>query len=435
MLRERKQQFLTRLEQLLGAVQESERREIMSDFESHFQEAYEAGRSEEEIFLSLGSEQAIAREILAQYGMELPSVQEPPAAEKEAGPNAASSDRGASAHSIFTAPIGSRTDSPLRLIRLETDVVDVHLDTHDGDDIFYHFDSFDASQFDVREVREGDIYRLTVQLRRSGMKRFFSSVSGALHVRIPASFGGTVEMACGSGDAEVRQIRTERFDAELKSGDLTIRDSTCGYITARMKSGDAELHNCTCVKADLHTLSGDVTIFGLQADEFALRAASGDIELHQLAAQALRAELLSGDMHIVEGQGATWTFTAASGDLELASIAADVHIDVASGSISTRNVCGSLTVLAKSGEVECELASGTRQAALENKAGNVRLLVPSEMQELELEASTVLGAVSVRLPQFPEGHAQTSRFRGQLGENGPKVQLATKVGSISVASI
>lgn len=49
----------------------------MSDFESHFQEAYEAGRSEEEIFRSLGSEQAIAREILAQYGLELPSVQEP----------------------------------------------------------------------------------------------------------------------------------------------------------------------------------------------------------------------------------------------------------------------------------------------------------------------------------------------------------------------
>ncbi|MDG0874100.1 DUF4097 family beta strand repeat-containing protein [Paenibacillus thiaminolyticus] len=434
MLRERKQQFLTRLEQLLIPVPEAERREIMSDFESHFQEAYEAGRSEEEIFRSLGSEQAIASEILAQYGLELPSVQEPPAAEKEAEPHAAS-DRSTSAHSTFTAPLGSRTDSPIRLIRLETDVVDVHLDTHDGEDIFYHFDSFDAGQFDVREAREGDIYRLTVQLRRSGMKRFFSSVSGALHVRIPASFGGAVEMACGSGDAEVRQIQAKRFDAELTSGDLTIRDSTCGHITARMKSGDAELHDCTCVKADLHTLSGDVTIFGLQADEFALRAASGDIELHQLAAQALRAEVLSGDMHIMEGQGATWTFTAASGDLELASIAADVHIDVASGSISTRNVCGSLTVMAKSGEVECELASGTRQAALENKAGNVRLLVPSEMQELELEASTVLGSVSVRLPQFPEGHAQTSRFRGQLGENGPKVQLATKVGSISVASI
>lgn len=434
MVSERKQQFLTRLEQLLGAVPEAERREIMSDFESHFQEAHEAGRSEEEIFRSLGSEQAIAREILAQYGFELPNVQEPLAAEEEAVPYAAS-NRSALAHSAFTAPFGSRTDSPLRLIRLETDVVDVHLDTHDGEDISFHFDSFDAGQFDVREMREGDTYRLTVQLRRSGMKRFFSPVSGDLHVSIPASFGGTVELACGSGDAEVRQLRAERLDAELKSGDLTIVDSSCGHLTARMKSGDAELHDFTCVNADLHTLSGDITIFDLQADEFALKAVSGDIELHRLAAQALRAELLSGDMHVVEGQGATWKFTAASGDLELASIAADVHIDVASGSISTKSVLGSLTVLAKSGEVECELASGTNQATIENLAGNVRLLVPSDMQELELEASTVLGSVSVRLPQFPEGHAPTSRFRGQLGSNGPRVQLATKVGSISVASI
>lgn len=412
---ERKQQFLSQLEQLLRAVPEAERREIISDFESHFQEAYEAGRSEEEIFRSLGSERAIAREILAQYGAELPIDQAPPVSDQDAEPIAAS-HREESAHSSFTEPFGSRTDSSLRLIRLETDVVDVHLDTHDGEDIVYHFDSFDAGQFDVREAREGDAYRLTVQLRRSGMKRFFSPVSGDLHVRIPASFGGTVELACASGDAEVRQLRAERLDAELKSGDLTICDISCGHITARMKSGDAVLRNCTCGKADIHTLSGDVTILDVQAHEFALRAASGD-------------------MHIVEGRGDTWKFTAASGDLELASIAADVHIDVASGSISTKNVTGSLAVLAKSGEVECELASGTREASIENLAGSIRLLVPSDMQELELEASTVLGAVSVRLPQFPEGHAQTSRFRGQLGENGPAVQLATKVGSISVASI
>nr|WP_242069785.1 DUF4097 family beta strand repeat-containing protein [Paenibacillus dendritiformis] len=434
MVSERKHQFLTRLEQLLGAVPEAERREIMSDFESHFQEAHEAGRSEEEIFRSLGSEQAIAGEILAQYGLDLPSVQEPPAAREEAEPNA-DPDRSAAVHNAFADPFGSGTDSSLRLIRLETDVVDVHLDTHDGQDISYHFDSFDAGQFDVRETREGDAYRLTVQLRRSGMKRFFSPVSGDLHVQIPASFGGTVELACVSGDAEVREIRAERLDAELKSGDLTIVDSSCGHVTARMKYGDAELHDCTCGKADLHTLSGDVTIFDLRADEFALKAASGDIELHRLEAQALRAELLSGDMHIVDGRGDTWKFTAASGDLKLASIAADVHIDVASGSISTKNIRGSLNVLAKSGEVECELASGTNQAAIENLAGNVRLLIPSEMRELELEASTVLGTVSIRLPQFPEGHAPTSRFRGQLGENGPKIQLATKVGSISVASI
>ncbi|CAH8248399.1 DUF4097 family beta strand repeat-containing protein [Paenibacillus melissococcoides] len=431
---ERKHQFLTRLEQLLGAVPQAERREIMSDFESHFQEAHEAGRSEEEIFRSLGSEQAIARKILAQYGLELPNGLAASAVDEEAEPNAAS-HYNESARSAFGAPFGSRTASQLRLIRLDTDVVDVHLDTHDGEDISYHFDSFDAGQFDVREAREGDAYRLTVQLRRSGMKRFFSPVSGDLHFRIPASFGGIVELACGSGDAEVRQIRAERLDAELKSGDLTIADSSCGHLTARMKSGDAELHDCTCHKADMHTLSGDIRIFDLRADEFALKAASGDIELHRLAAQALRAELLAGDMHIVDGRGATWKFTAASGDLELASIAADVHIDVASGNISTKNIRGSLAVLAKSGEVECELASGTSQATIENLAGDVRLLVPSDMQELELEASTVLGTVSVRLPQFPEGHAPTSRFRGQLGENGPKVQLATKVGSISVASI
>ncbi|BBB92005.1 MAG TPA: DUF1700 domain-containing protein [Methylomusa anaerophila] len=62
-----KQEFLSKLEELLKSMPEGERKDILYDYEEHFQNGMANGKSEEEIAGSLGSPQTIAKEILAGY--------------------------------------------------------------------------------------------------------------------------------------------------------------------------------------------------------------------------------------------------------------------------------------------------------------------------------------------------------------------------------
>src|SRR5690625_3134407 len=65
-----KKEFLTELKSLLIQISEDERKDIMQDFEEHFQIGLEEGETEEEIASGLGSPEQIAKELLATYHIE-----------------------------------------------------------------------------------------------------------------------------------------------------------------------------------------------------------------------------------------------------------------------------------------------------------------------------------------------------------------------------
>lgn len=62
-----KEQFLRELSGHLRKVSEEERRDILYDYEEHFQFGLEEGKTESEIIKGLGSPKAIAKEMLALY--------------------------------------------------------------------------------------------------------------------------------------------------------------------------------------------------------------------------------------------------------------------------------------------------------------------------------------------------------------------------------
>jgi uncharacterized membrane protein len=66
-----KYNFLNELERQLAKLPEEDRREIMQDYEEHFEFAVEAGKSDEEVIASLGSPEKIAKEVAADYHVEL----------------------------------------------------------------------------------------------------------------------------------------------------------------------------------------------------------------------------------------------------------------------------------------------------------------------------------------------------------------------------
>ena len=65
-----KDQFLTKLEASLKRLPSDERQDIVQDFEEHFTIGLAEGKTEEEISVSLGSPQQIAKEMVATHHVE-----------------------------------------------------------------------------------------------------------------------------------------------------------------------------------------------------------------------------------------------------------------------------------------------------------------------------------------------------------------------------
>ena len=66
-----KYNFLNELERKLARLSADDRQEIMEDYENHFTFAKEAGKSDEEVIASLGTPAQLAKEVLADYQLEL----------------------------------------------------------------------------------------------------------------------------------------------------------------------------------------------------------------------------------------------------------------------------------------------------------------------------------------------------------------------------
>ncbi|MBC6153328.1 DUF1700 domain-containing protein, partial [Listeria booriae] len=61
-----KQDFLNELNQRLELLDPKERRELLSDYQEHFRNGIEAGKSEEQIVFDLGKPEEIAADILSE---------------------------------------------------------------------------------------------------------------------------------------------------------------------------------------------------------------------------------------------------------------------------------------------------------------------------------------------------------------------------------
>ncbi|WP_338450169.1 DUF1700 domain-containing protein [Niallia oryzisoli] len=66
-----KNEFLAELKASLKKIPSDERQDILQDFQEHFDIGLEEGKTEEEISASLGSPQQIAKELVANYRVEM----------------------------------------------------------------------------------------------------------------------------------------------------------------------------------------------------------------------------------------------------------------------------------------------------------------------------------------------------------------------------
>ncbi|MCE5168826.1 DUF4097 family beta strand repeat-containing protein [Paenibacillus profundus] len=436
-------EFLVKLERLLEGIPDSERKEIMSDFETHFEEAREMGKTDEEIVRSLGSVQSIADEIIEQYrphaapsggsGEEKPESGERKEPFQAGGLNFDLPNFGHSSPERDLAY--GHVGAAIHAANIMTDMADVFTESYDGDTFAYRFDSSDPEQYEVIEEISHDTYNIKVMLRRTGAKRFFSFISSAgadLHVRVPQSFRGSMRLHSNSGDVKLRYLQNEQLHIQVNSGDASIENSSIGLLRIDAKSGDVEMENCRFGVLEAEALSGDLAMENVAAQRAHLKSTSGDMELEDVEAGELVMELLSGDLNVRDGRGVNWSCSTASGDVKLVRIAADVEAASASGDVAVQDICGTLRVDVKSGDIRCAIGPDTGACYIDNVAGSIDARLASSIRQMQLEASALLGDLSLNVPLLQRRKGSDGFFEGGIGEGGPLVRLSTKVGDVNV---
>ncbi len=168
-------------------------------------------------------------------------------------------------------------------------------------------------------------------------------------------------------------------------------------------------------KLDLESVSGDVDVFGIPA-EIDAESVSGDVTV-ELASGDVDLEAVSGNILIREVRG----------ELEAATVSGDITVE--SGVLEGGNF---ETV---SGKIMIDVALDRGRVEMESMSGNIKLIVPpSTSADFEIETfsgsidNNLTGDRAVRTSK----HAPGSELQFSTGSGGPKVELSSFSGSVTV---
>lgn len=447
-----KLEFLVRLERELEEIPSAERKEIMSDFEAHFQEAMEAGKSEEEILNSLGNVQTIANEILEQH-REHPAQTRQSEENVQTGDERIHSDNETLHAAVHAAGQSLRPSSSsfnqenddmsfhslIRVLRIQTSEVDVAIESYEGDRVGYRLESNEPEKFDICDHLDGDTYTISARLRYNA-KRFFSFINiqqlryseHKLYVRVPSSYQGQIQITSESGDIDMQHVRSSQLDMELSSGDTVIQQGIFQSVRIASKSGDIHMEHCSAERMSVVASSGDVDVRHSKTQSMAIQTSSGDVEVEQISADELRAEVMSGDLSIREGVGLNWALSSSSGDMELEHIRSNLEIISRSGEVEIDELNGSLMLKSSSGDVDCTFGRDIGPSVIESASGDIDVRISSFVANINIEAITSSGDLSVKLPHVRTETERRDHYRGSIGYDGPIVRIASASGDIDL---
>lgn len=443
-----KLEFLVNLERELGEIPSAERAEIMADFEAHFQDAMQTGKTEEDILNALGSVQTIASEILEQHrqqasfeGQIAEDTRSNGEGERSDGYSVSEETHAEKSSHRFSAASFSQEDLSqsnlyIHTLRIHTSEVDVAIESYEGDRIGYRIESDEPEKFDIRDYIDGDTYTISARMRYNA-KRFFSFINlrygnQKLYIRVPSSYQGDIQVVSESGDIDMQHVRAAQLQMELSSGDGVIRQGAFQDVRITSKSGDIRMEYSSAERISMEASSGDVDVSRINTHTMAVRTSSGDVDIEQLHAEELRAEVTSGDLSLSDGVGLNWYLSSSSGDIEAERIRANMDIVSHSGEVEIDELNGALMLKSSSGDVECTFGRDIGPSVIESKSGDIDVRISSWAANVQIEAMADHGDLSVKLPQVRTETERRDYYRGSIGVDGSVVRIASVSGDIEL---
>ncbi|MBR4161934.1 MAG: DUF4097 family beta strand repeat protein [Solobacterium sp.] len=352
-----KVEYLAQLRMSLSDYPEDFQNEILSDFEDHFMDGMEQGKSEQEIMDELGTVEDVLENIRMMH--DLP------------GKDPLRQNLEELSGTLFDA---LQSVSSVVIDGLNSAVTNISENKEDRLSSNSGTLSNPAKIAIYAGTSNCDIlmrYGTQLSYQFQPVFSLFSSKQAELEIQED----NTTEFLVHNGSAKLLLTipdTVQSIQIQSSSGDCTFRDIACAELDIRTFSGDISAEEIQCDTMTLKASSGDIKIKRVNASNIALSAKSGDIEAERCHGD-IQADSLSGDIDIKSHEGNHVTAKITSGDLDIDTTATEVIAKSISGDIDIR--CSSplmyLKAETKSGDIDIKSKNKDYTATLSTVSGSL----------------------------------------------------------------
>ncbi len=246
-----------------------------------------------------------------------------------------------------------------------------------------------------------------------------------------------------TSDLQIFLPKKGAVSIETEHGDVTVRDRD-GDLTIADSHGDVKLENIrgsaevTIKHGNFHALkvTGDIGLDGRLDDVTAAEVGGnlrmsgeyfGDLKISKVAKaltfKTSRTNLefakLDGDMNM---QSDSLRASAIEGPVRIATHAKDLHLENVSGDVDLKN---------SNAAIEVRAGDKLGPVMIDNRNGGVDLILPSKAN-FQLEVTSEKGEIHSDYRLDTTSQHGNSTAAGQIGSGGPKIQINSQHGDVSI---
>lgn len=357
----KKDEFFAQLRTAFAGMDEELLTDILGDYENHFKEGIENGKSEEEICEELGNVEEIRQAFLDENQ-----------AAMTINVNSNSDAVGNSdIYNRFYPGIqrvnAQLTDADIEIKKSSTNDVELSVTGGLADDMEALKETLRVSAsvgtLSIQQEKKAGISVSYAASRLFGLKVGKYSAGIVIHVAVPEQFE-KIKVKSISGDIDANDISSGSFLVEAVSGDISVDQLNTKQCELNSKSGDIKINNSSAKTLLIHTGSGDVGVEDCQADELFASSISGDVNVIACKADKMDVVSISGDIKAEFDKSAQCRAKSTSGDCKV-TIGNQVDAVVSSTSGDVSAVCGGINSKGKKkvqerfGEPDSKLKAST----------------------------------------------------------------------------
>lgn len=424
-----KQEYLQKLTEKLSIFEEDLAKEIISDYEEHFREGLENGRSEEEISRELGDIDEIIEELRQIYEPQKKNdahFQETVNEVVNDAINLASNVADTIVKGIKTGiDYGKRNWYE----RAKEDIVDAectgekiyncHKTVIDAGCAHVIVEATDQEEFQVEYVnlgslkdkilyhfkgeQKGDVFygRMIREQGNSSLFQMLKVPEIRIRVKVPADFE-SVDIVTTSGSITIDKIQVKELKLTAASGDLVVNESSGERVTMETASGDLTVSNTKGSVLKIKSKSGDINLGGVDFVDVSCKGRSGDFSGTENQMPGCTIELTSGDIELENSKSDAAAISTKSGGIYMSETKTkELIMSTDSGDICMKGAeSEKLDVSSESGDIKIE--SNTADYKLHNVSGDIILVSENEMNA---EIQSVSGEISIEITNGKEGYS------------------------------
>ena len=386
----KKDEFFAQLRTAFAGMDEELLTDILGDYENHFKEGIENGKSEEEICEELGNVEEIRQAFL------------------DENPAAMTINVNSNSDAVGNSDIYNRfypgiqrvnaqlTDADIEIKKSNTNEVELSVTGGLADDMEALKETLRVSAsvgtLSIQQEKKAGISVSYAASRLFGLKVGKYSAGIAIHIAVPEQFE-KIKVKNISGDIVVNDISSERFLVEAVSGDISVDQLNTKQCELNSKSGDIKTNNSSAKTLLIHTGSGDVGVEDCQADELFASSISGDVNVIACKADKMDVVSISGDIKAEFDKSAQCRAKSTSGDCKVTiGNQVDAVVSSTSGDVNVRYI----------GEIGLEMVLSSTSGDVSAVCGGINSKGKKKVQERfgepdsKLKASTISGDIKVR---------------------------------------